>query len=224
MRKEAALFVIATSVLLGQSAGSPAWKEFSIGAPSKGPNGFSQYGIRTSQVTMKKALARAYDVPEHRVVGPDWLPTERYAITAEVNDPKDFQPLFQQELATRFHLLAHREMREVPVYVLKSIEGAPPKQPPPSPEGGRGASSASSIKVNGSSVKAFANVLADVIERPVFDESGMGGNFDFSLSWKHGNTPSLETAVKEQLGMQLVEEKRSVDLLIIDHIEKLQIP
>jgi uncharacterized protein (TIGR03435 family) len=173
---------------------------------------------------MKKALARAYDVPEHRVVGPDWLPTERYAITAQVNDAKDFQLLFQQELAARFHLLAHREMKNVPVYALKSIEGGSLKQPPPSPAGGRGEISAMSIKITGSSVKAFANTLADVIERPVFDETGMGGNFDFYVAWKHGNLPSLEAAVKEQLGMQLVEERRSVELLIVDHIEKLQFP
>jgi uncharacterized protein (TIGR03435 family) len=223
MKREAALFAIGVSVLFGQSAGAPTWKEFSIGAPSKGQNSFDQYGMRTSQVTMKKALSRAYDVPEHRILGPDWLATERYAITAQVDDAKDFRPLFQQELVTRFHLLAHKESRDVPVYVLKKGESGSVTQSAPSSAGGRGDLSANSIKVSSSSVKAFADNLADVVERPVFDETGMSGNFDFNLTWKHGNEAALVAAVKDQLGLQLMSERRSVELLIVDHIEKLQL-
>jgi uncharacterized protein (TIGR03435 family) len=55
----------------------------------------------------------------------------------------------------------------------------------------------------------------------VFDETGIEGRFDFSLSWKAGDIGSLQAAVKDQLGMQLLEEKRNVEILVIDHIEKL---
>src|SRR5580658_5639273 len=214
MKREAALFAIGVSVLLGQSAGSQTWKEFSIGAPSKGPNNFSQYGMRTSQIPMKRALSRAYDVPEQRILGPDWLATERYAITAQVDDAKDFRPLFQQELAARFHLLAHKESRDVPVYVLKKGDSGSIVQGASGSGGGRGEWSANSIEATSSSVQRFADNLADAIDRPVFDETGMSGNFDFNLTWKRGNEASLVDAVKDQLGLQLVSERRSVELLI----------
>ena len=78
--------------------------------------------------------------------------------------------------------------------------------------------------MNHTTVAAFAGSLADYIKRPVFDETGLDGSFDFSLSWKMGNAASLQDAVKQQLGLQLVEDRRSLQLLIIDHIESLQFP
>jgi uncharacterized protein (TIGR03435 family) len=198
--------------------GQPAWKEFSIGAAEKGGNSFGQYGIRAARITIRKALSRAYDMPEHRILGPGWIDTERYAIVAQVDDPKDFQPLFQQELANRFHLLAHRETRDVAVYVLKPGEG-PPKLSQPEGKAGKATAGGQGVRMNGS-VAEFANNLADLILRPVFDETAMDGRFEISLTWN--GTANLSKAVKEQLGLQLVEERRRVELLIVDHMEKPQ--
>jgi uncharacterized protein (TIGR03435 family) len=171
-------------------------------------------------VYLKRALAKAYGLPEYAVIGPDWLDTERYAITGQVDNPADFKPLFQHELTARFHMLAHVETREVPVYLLKTIERGSIR-PPSGDIGGRGLSGG--LKMPHATVAAFAGFLADYIRRPVFDETGMDGAFDFSLSWNKGNPAALQEAVKQQLGLQLMSERRSVELLIIDHIEKLRL-
>jgi uncharacterized protein (TIGR03435 family) len=117
-------------------------------------------------------------------------------------------------------MAAHLETKEVPIYILRTIEGGAMKPASGDSGGGRGMSG---LKMQ-STVGAFAIQLSDYIKRPVFDETGMDGTFDLSLFWKKGNPESLQEVVKQQLGLQLVDDKRSLELLIVDHIEKLQFP
>jgi uncharacterized protein (TIGR03435 family) len=68
---------------------------------------------------------------------------------------------------------------------------------------------------------------------PVQGETGLTGFYDFSLEWadplsqRPGNgvqqpaeSPDIFRAVQEQLGLKLDGKKGSVEILIIDHIEK----
>jgi uncharacterized protein (TIGR03435 family) len=223
-----AIPLLAGAVLFGQPP-APAWREFSIGPATKGQYAFSRNGIRAKGVTVRLALARAYFVEENRIVGPKWIADERYAITAIVDDPKDFQPLFQQELGNRFHLQVHREAKDLPVFVLKGQVGSGTPVKPDEPTGPRGLAGPASfrngqIKMERATVGFFVNELGNVIGRPVFDETHMEGRFDFVLDWQAGNNASLQQAVKSQLGLELSDEQRGVEMLVIDHIEKLQFP
>jgi uncharacterized protein (TIGR03435 family) len=214
------LLLVVLSAAWGQATPSPTWKEFSIGPPIRGQAGFSREGIRAEGVPLRRVLAHAYGLPEQRILGPGWL-DDRFAMKALVNNPDDLAPLLQQEFAKRFQMLAHRETRELPVFVLRAIEGAAasPKSGVAGPSGGREVSDRS-VKVNYGTVRDFADALAAALGRPVFDETGIEARLDFSLSWKPGDAASLQAAVKNQLGMQLEEEKRSLEILVIDHIEK----
>jgi uncharacterized protein (TIGR03435 family) len=218
MRNGNVLLLLTASALWAQSG----WTEFSIGPATASHSQFSRFGIRAEGVPLLRAIARAYGVPEHRVAGPPWLPTERYAITAQVSDPLQFQPLFQQELANRFHMLAHREQRDIPVFVLKPVEGAQKLTPAAPP--GSASMAGGGLQMSGATMAGFAAALADSIRRPVIDETGIDGAFDFKLSWQGGNMASLQAAARQQLGLQLIDDKRVVELLIIDHIEKLEFP
>lgn len=222
--RNALWIVIAAAALWAQ----PAWKEFSIGAPVVGRNQNGPFGIRASGMPLLRAISKSYGTPEHRILGPAWLATEKYAIVAEVAEPKDFQPLFQRELADRFHMLAHREQRNVPVFVLKTLDspatlsaahGAAPQPGSSSLQGGP----RPLLEMFGSNLDAFVAALADSIRRPVFNETGVDGTFHIQLSWQFGNLASLQEAVKKQLGLQLVDDNRTVELLVVDHIEKLQV-
>jgi uncharacterized protein (TIGR03435 family) len=218
MRIEPGIMLLLASAALGQTASAPVWKEFSVGPPTANRTRFGPEGMRAEGVPFRRVLARAFGLPEHRIIGPGWISDERYAITALVNDPKDFQPLMQQELATRWHMVAHREMKDVPVYEIRTLDGAPVRTAPASVQaGGRGPS----IRLNQASVKAFAGEMADVLGRPVFDETKLDGRFDFMLTWQNVDPASLKAAFRDQLGLDLVDTRRVVDVLIVDHIEKL---
>jgi uncharacterized protein (TIGR03435 family) len=196
----------------------PAWKEFSIGPPATGRIQSSAFDIHAAQMPMIRIVTRAYGFPESRIVGPAWLETEKYAITAVPVDPKDFQALLQHELAERFHMIAHKEQRQVPAFVVKPLD-SPAKLSSsgaaggPSPRGG-------GLEMTSATMEGFAAALADMIHRPVFNETGIDGKFQIRLNWEYNNMASLKTAVRDQLGLQLADEVRAVELLIIDHVEK----
>jgi uncharacterized protein (TIGR03435 family) len=204
------LLFTATAVFAQQ-----AWNELSISAPTGNGNRFTATGIHANKVAVVRVISRAYSVPEHRIVGPAWLATEQYAITAEAPDRESFQPMFQKELANWFHLLVHRETRVIPVFVLKRAEGQPS---PAAPAKGQPA-----FQMPQTDIASFANRLADVVHIPVINETDLEGKFDIRLNYEVGNIGSLRTAVKHQLGFQLVDDKRPIDLLIVDYAEKAQL-
>jgi uncharacterized protein (TIGR03435 family) len=74
----------------------------------------------------------------------------------------------------------------------------------------------------------IAQFVPDV-DRIVVNRTGLVGFFDFELSWTpnlplgettRGDSPSLFTALEEQLGLKLEPIKGAVDVLVIDHVEK----
>ena len=72
------------------------------------------------------------------------------------------------------------------------------------------------------------------LDRPVIDKSGIIGGFDLHLKWAADTpvsasgpaiaddptTPSIFTALKEQLGLKLEPANSPVEILVIDHVEK----
>lgn len=73
------------------------------------------------------------------------------------------------------------------------------------------------------------------LDRPVTDQTGLKGRFDFDLEWMPDETqfggqgpwggaettkPDLFAAVQQQLGLKLEATKGPVEVLIIDHVER----
>ncbi len=91
-------------------------------------------------VSLKALIARAYEMKEYQVTGPDWLDSERFDVLAKTppDTPGDRVPLMLQTLlAERFKLTGHREQKVMPVYAmvvgksgfkLKPLEGDPEEQ------------------------------------------------------------------------------------------------
>ena len=84
---------------------------------------------------------------------------------------------------------------------------------------------------------SLANFIASVqaSERPVIDGSGLTGTFDFSLEWTPDqpvtppgsdfvpdpNGPTLEAAMREQLGLKLESRRGALEVIVLDHLEHL---
>ena len=91
----------------------------------------------------------------------------------------------------------------------------------------------------------FAGRLSDNLDRPIYDKTGLSGQFDIHLEFPRGNgmsgmparnadadnsgnpappvdtpVPSIFTAIQEQPGLKLSPDKGSVDVLVIDHVER----
>jgi uncharacterized protein (TIGR03435 family) len=81
-----------------------------------------------------------------------------------------------------------------------------------------------------------------VLDKPVVDQTGLKGRYDFTLNWTPDSTqfaqfhstgvsvpqtsddpnapPALNTAIQEQLGLRLEPVKAPADVIVIDKVEK----
>jgi len=65
-------------------------------------------------------------------------------------------------------------------------------------------------------------------DRPIVDQTGLQGRYDFDLRWTKDETrttdtdapPGLFTALQEQLGLKLEATKAQADVLVVDKVER----
>src|SRR5450432_1081407 len=80
--------------------------------PSGGPGTKDPGRIRYPFMSLKNLLMNAYDVKSFQIVGPAWLDTERFDITAVMppeTTKEQFRVMLQNLLSERFKLTVHRE-------------------------------------------------------------------------------------------------------------------
>jgi uncharacterized protein (TIGR03435 family) len=72
------------------------------------------------------------------------------------------------------------------------------------------------------------NMQLIAMDKPVVDETGLPGTYDFYLRWAPDGAPTddpnappgLFTAIQEQIGLQLEPTKAQAEALVIDHVER----
>jgi uncharacterized protein (TIGR03435 family) len=165
----------------------------------------------------------------------EWINVEeRYDIVAKAEGPatnEQMKPMLQTLLTERFQMQVHRKKRELPVYVL--LPGKSPAKVKIAAPGGepRLAGSASSSFLS-QPISRFTFMLTRRMGAPVLDMTGLTGIYDFTVDISglgfNGNPsanpnpgPSIFTAVEENLGLKLEARKAPIDVLVIDHVEKV---
>jgi uncharacterized protein (TIGR03435 family) len=96
-------------------------------------------------------------------------------------------------------------------------------------EYGRGSTSLGNGKLvaHGVPLRNLVEQLSRLLNRPVLDKTGLAGAFDFTLEFAPEGrgadaagdlpvSPSLFTAVQEQLGLKLEPQKAPVEILVVD--------
>ena len=89
------------------------------------------------------------------------------------------------------------------------------------PAGGR-------IISRGQPLGRVISAVSMAVSRGVVDRTGLQGPFDVELEWSsdvnagatNGNTPSIFTALQEQLGLRLEPSRGPVEVLVIDSVER----
>ena len=182
-------------------------------------------------------LSVAYGIHDKQVVdGPEWVRTDHYDINgvSNVGDPTlpQMQEMYRKLLADRFHLVFHRETRELPIYAVRIATGGSKLIAAKPGEhlntGNRGSGGQRTLKFTNMPMAAFALNMNFYLDRPVVDQTGLTGAYDFTLTWTYDDSrlsdanaaPSLFTAVKEQLGLKLDAVKGPAEVFVIDHIER----
>ncbi len=199
--------------------------------------------------TLRQLIHDAYGVPEVQISGgPKWTEEDRFSIeakppadskSAKVNPVNRKLPPEEEELsmlrgllADRFQLTLHEESKEGPVLALvvdshgaKLKATADEKAFPVVGSGRTGkAEPPDFLYGENASMARLATFLSRVFERPVLDQTGLNGTFDFRFEFaaslsNSARGPSLSTAI-QQLGLKLTPARASVVYLVIDHVEK----
>ena len=223
----------------------------------------------THSETVKEVIQFAYDIKSDKQLsgGPSWISSEKFDIEAKEDEAvaaklqklpmeehaNQIRLMVQAMLADRFRLKVSHETKELPVYALVVAKGGPKmKEEPPASAPEAAAHPRMFIQFMGAGQLRGTNIgvglLADTLsrqpelERLVVDETGLKGNYDWTLKWTPEQSdpmfkgpdgapppdtpppdsfgPSIFAALEEQLGLKLEPRKGPVETLVIGSIEK----
>ena len=243
MRVAIAAFVLSATIILSATilAQSPSFEVATIKVNDSGPGGLGFPGVRNGilsarNVSLKMMLQSAYDLSELRVVGPDWLNSARFDLAGKAPPgvpDTDLMPMLQALLKDRFHVEVHREMKEMPVYEMV-VAGGGVKMLPFDPE-----RKFSGINPHGNMIFAPSATMPDLATRmtgfagrPIIDRTGLQGRYAVVLIFMRPDATAAETsapdappdfftAVQQQLGLKLEPKKEPVEVLVVDHADRL---
>lgn len=141
--------------------------------------------------------------------------------------------MVQKLLVNRFGLKFHRERRELSVYAIQIAKGGPrltlAKYPDATPnEKSSGKGTEATVLCTSSTMQDFTAGEQRFLDRPLIDQTGLTGKYDFALHYTYDEAratdpnapPGMFTAIQEQLGLKLQPMKATVDVLVVDHVER----
>jgi len=206
--------------------------------------------METVNTTLSFLISFAYGMHTKQIIGlPPWADTEKFDITGQPDlegrpSDKQLKGMVQKMLAERYKLAIHNDKRELSVYVLSVTktgnkltkdDSDPNGLPGLFFQGGPG-----KLNVRNATMKDFTGLMQNaVLDRPVVDQTGLTGRFDFKLNWTPDDSqfggmagkippptdgsdapPNLYTAIQEQIGLKLDATKAPADVIVVDHVEE----
>jgi uncharacterized protein (TIGR03435 family) len=183
-------------------------------------------------LTLKMLIGLAYGVDQKYIQGgPDWLDSQADDIEAKVEGEhqltyEQIKPLLQHLLEQRLKVATHRITKTFPGYALIVAKGGQKLQPANADTRPHAYILSNRVEAQHMDMEHFVEILARPVGYPVVDKTGIAGNFDIHLSYAPASNPDsslpdLFTALQEQLGLKLESQKVPVEMLVIDHVEKI---
>jgi len=202
-----------------------------------------------TNATGEMLIGFAYGLPNPQISGgPEWVNSESFTIEAKVDSATPLPPgnagfgqvmlMVQSLLADRFKLSMHKEARSEAVYDL-TVGKDGPKLKEAGVDDKLGRRIGRGLLGGTMPLPVLAASLSQSLDRPVVDKTGLPGNYSFTLTYTpevgqgdrfeapgadkppgDSGTPTIFTALREQLGLELKSARGSVEVLVIDHVER----
>jgi uncharacterized protein (TIGR03435 family) len=74
------------------------------------------------------------------------------------------------------------------------------------------------ISISNGTMDDFCKTLEQGLDRPVVDETGMGGRYDIELLGGHTSTSEFLQRLRTQLGLHLAPARRDITMLVLRHV------
>lgn len=254
----AGLVLAAGAVAWGQPAAPLSFEVASVKAALTRPAQWrparpNATGIDFPYVTLWYSISYAYGVHSYQMDGPAWLKSLHYDITAKApaGATRDqFPAMMRTLLAERFKLQVRRETREIAALSLvlgkdgPTLRASAPEvddanvNMSTSPDGGE------RLQFKGATMTTLVNTLTGLLGRPVVDQTGLAGRFDFTLDFSRDQTaggaqgggyneppplppppPGAEPGQSiyssiQRLGLRLDGRKLPLEVVVVESAEK----
>ena len=201
-------------------------------------------------VAYRDELGTGRSLPPMEIVtgGPRWIHDDRFDVEGKAETQSvmgsDLYLMLRTLLTDRFKLIVHKSSREEQGYALVVAKNGPrlvtakDKAIRPTIRGTPSTSGLMTSTGQNASLAMLAESLTNLGIGIVVDETRVAGTYDFTLAYgldsisakarkdgpagppQPGSGPSLFTALREQLGLELISQKVSSSFLVIDHVER----
>ena len=229
------ILALAGTVFAQSSDNRPAYEAASVklntsADPHSGSDA-SKGQIVMTNLTLQRLIERAYGVKPTQVSGPSWLADVRVDIMAKFppdTKDSDHPQMLRTLLEDRFKLSVHRETKELPGYALLVAKGGFKLKPVDAEDndtrhqGGR----IETLSAKATSMATLADLVSRYLNTMVIDKTGVDGAYNFDLRWatdqqNADDVPTLPVALQETLGLRLQAQKVPVDVIVVDHVERV---
>ena len=228
---------------------APRFATASVKADTSDHNGignkFDPVMMRWTSTPLRVLVQAAYGLRSYQIVGwPNSLSSDKWNIDAKTEGPttnKQKYEMLQTLIVERFGFKFHREVKDIPGYVLMIAKGGPKLHEVK--EGEVNSIPAGTTIQRGLVIghqvhmMDWVGLFSGELGCPFEDNTGLTGRYDFKLEWAPDerqpngggepgdlNGPSIFAAVQDQLGLKLEVKKFSVEMFIIDHVNKVPAP
>ncbi len=229
-----------------QTAARPEFDAASIrpSNPSTGMAAFLKPGsLSYTNYALAQYVWLAYDIQPYQLTHASSVSLDdlsaRYDIVAKADEPvpvSQVKRMLQSLMANRFKLTLHSETKEFPAYIL-TVDKRGPRFPASQDEGPTVmALKDGSARYKRASMEYLARMLSNLPSlggRPVVDRTGLDGVYDFSMKLfdpdaaigdpdanPHQQFNERKDEWLKALGLKLEPQKTSIEMLVIDHVEK----
>jgi uncharacterized protein (TIGR03435 family) len=210
---------------------SPAEPRFRVPKIQINPTAF--YGTDTP---VYRLVMEACGVRPYQILGiPEWVVEEKYDVqarTAVPVSPEKMRSLLGALLADRFKLRFHRETREMAGYNLVVGKGGPKLDIPGGADASGREVSTLDHRPGTLEMDLLASIVSNMLRTKVVNQTGLKGEYMF---WflppgapgiappddGEGPLGNIQASL-EVAGLRLVAAKVSVELIVVEHVERPQ--
>ncbi len=242
------LTLLISGVALGQASAKSASPAFDVASikvnnesqrEGSGPPRITGVHVEPGAVTMRRLslmdyIRWSFRLSAGQVAGPGWLNTQRFDIVAKAAGPvpeTQLRLMMQTLLADRFKMAFHRETKQMTVYNLVEAKGGTKcKAAAEDGEISLTAAQGGTATIQRATFAQIADVLSDMFQQPVVDRTGLKGRYTCNLDVRpYQPEPGqqvdpiglITTALREQFGLKVETKKTAVELVVVDHLEKM---
>jgi len=177
--------------------------------------------------TVASLIGIAYEWSSVRTIFPDLLPTGRFDLMESLPKGQN-APALKAEIQKQFGLIAHKEIRDTDVLLLKVSDSGKLQ----SHLADRGSASAYMTGDNRTQNFHFKNETLSFVAAnlegwfnlPIVDRSGLSGRYNFEFQWasKLTSTKQVASILRDQLdqyGLELVPSNERIEMLVVEKVK-----